>query len=166
MARPPGRRDRSDNYRIISKPDHIGICCFQWLDSSKSYCSGASVEFEPRGRVGLAHWPCRGRRNDHSLRTIACSIEFADSTSTDLLQPLPDWPAGAACTEERVLVVPGTLLVCLRRSYEGLKSDSRQVGSRRRRFPNRRRRERRRSWSQRLGCLVACDQSHRGQLYG
>ena len=112
MARPPGRRDRSNNHRIISKPDHIGIRCVQWLDSSNSYCSGAPIESEPRGRVGLAHWPCGSCRNDHGLRAIACSIEFVDPTAADLLQPVPEWPAGAACTEERVLVVPRTLLVC------------------------------------------------------
>lgn len=117
MARPVGCCDRSDDYQNLT--DHFCIGCFQRLDSPESYGSGSSVEFEPRGRVGLAHWPCRGRRNDYGLRAIACAVEFADPATTNLLQSIPDWSAGAACTEERVLVVPGTLLVCLAMQLRG-----------------------------------------------
>jgi hypothetical protein len=64
--------------------------------------------------VGLAHWACRSRCNDHDLFAVACPIKLADPAATDLLQPVPDWSAGPVRSEERVLVVPGRFLVSLR----------------------------------------------------
>jgi len=149
MVGPLGCCDRSDNNRILSIPDHIGICSFQQLDNPKSHLFGAPIEPQPRGCLGFAHWPRRSRRDNHRLRAFACSFEFADSTAADLLQPFPNWPAGAARGEERVLGVPGTLLVCLycKAILSVPEADIVQVGSRWRGFPNRRRCERRRSWA-------------------
>lgn len=112
MASSAGCCGRPDNNWNAGKPDHHGVCSLQWLDSTYCHFSGGSIELESRGCVGFAHWSCCCRRDNHGLLTDACSFEFANPTTTSVLQPVPDWSAGAFGGQERVLVVPGRLLVC------------------------------------------------------